>query len=85
MSCREYLPLINDLADGTLNGRNKKRVNGHLSDCRECSGDLKKTKKLKTLLRKLNSDNPGKKYFADVTNQILMRLDSEGKFGRTVN
>jgi hypothetical protein len=85
MTCREYLPLINDLADGFLNGNTKKKVKGHLSDCRDCSGDFKNTKKLLSLLGKLEKANPGKQYFADVTLQILQKIAVSRKTEHSIN
>ena len=85
MTCREYLPLINDLTDGYLNGISEKKVRSHLTDCRECSEKFQSTKRLKSLLKKYSKPDPGRKYFRDATSQILKRIPGTSNTVYAVN
>jgi hypothetical protein len=85
MTCREYLPLINDLADGSLNGSAESKVKRHLSNCRDCSGDLIKTRKLKSILRTFNGPNQNRKYFNKATSIILNRIANLRKANQAIN
>lgn len=85
MTCREYLPLINDLADGNINLEVEKKTKSHLNECRDCNGELNQTKKLKRLLKNFRTPQPDRKYYSKATSQILGRIAGITKTGHSIN
>jgi len=69
-------PWHSDYLDNELTPDKKAEVEAHLKTCAECRDDMEKLKKLQSALRNIEVPDPGKEYFAGLSERIAARTVS---------
>ncbi len=73
MTCRDALPLLEDLADQELSPQQTAAVRGHLETCESCRIEFERTVQLKRLLRESAVPEPEPGYWTEVDAIIRAR------------
>ena len=80
MDCKDLNRLIHDLADGSLEGDDRKRMKRHIDGCPRCAQQLSELRSLNTLLDEMPLE-PAPLGFAD---RVIGRLREAGRIAEPV-
>jgi hypothetical protein len=80
MECGNFNTLMHDLADGSLDGDDRKRVNRHVDACPKCAQQLSELRSLNTLLDDIPLE-PAPLHFAD---RVIGKLRDAGRIAEPV-
>lgn len=69
-------PWHSDYLDDELSSEKKTEIKAHLEICAECRDDMEKLRRLRSALRSIEAPDPGREYFADLTERIAARTVS---------
>ena len=65
--------LLHDYLDGELSFDQKAEVENHLAACERCRLELEALKRLKAVLSRVETPDPGRAYFKDLNDRIAAR------------
>ena len=72
MSCSEFNPLLSELADGSLGGEARARVEAHLAGCEACRAALADIREMRRAARALPKMAPRE----DLWNKVVARIET---------
>ena len=78
MSCEDFLPLIEKLADGEVSAAEKLRAAAHLQDCRDCSAHYRFLNALPEAARQASLPEPPEMYWDVLPRKIMSRISAVG-------
>jgi len=78
MSCEDFLPLIDKLADGEVSAAEKLRAEAHLRDCRDCSAHYRFLNALPEAARQASLPEPPEMYWDVLPRKIMSRIGAVG-------
>jgi len=78
MSCEDFLPLIEKLADGEVSAAEKLRAEAHLRDCRDCSAHYRFLNALPEAARQASLPEPPEMYWDVLPRKIMSRIGAVG-------
>ena len=78
MSCEDFLPLIEKLADGEVSAAEKLRGEAHLRDCRDCSAHYRFLNALPEAARQASLPEPPEMYWDVLPRKIMSRIGAVG-------
>ena len=73
MTCHDALALLDDFVDGELDSSIAGTVRNHIDNCDHCRKEYTATKRLKELLQKTTTEDPGRDYWSETTRLIMAR------------
>ena len=78
MNCKEYLPLVERLADGEVTAAEKSRAEDHLKACENCRAHLRFLESLARAAREGSSPSPPESYWDGLPGKVMARI-AEGE------
>lgn len=71
MKCKEIKNKLSALIDNEINDKERKIVEDHLLTCSSCQKELKRLEFLNSIVKEEIFDNPGSKYWKELTGNIM--------------